>query len=155
MASFKSLMYMFSKIITQYINAKETITNEQFKQADIDKWRIWHPCPIHPELWHDDMLKYISFDVSFTYTTPILTMHFIIDGFTLTCTGSQYNDFTHHITFNGHIVETFTLSIAERITPRVINYIEIYSTILNYVFPSTDNTAYAAAAGTPAVTVAL
>ena len=79
MMSFNSLIHLFSSELKSYIDNNQTISNGKFKQEDIDKWRIWHPCPIKPEFWHDNMLNYISFDVSFVDSKPILSMHFIVD----------------------------------------------------------------------------
>lgn len=85
MNSFDSLINLLSSKLMYYIDNKQPITNGKFNQEYIDKWRIWHPCPIQTEYWHDDMLNYIYFDVTFADSDTIISMYFTIDKLIITC----------------------------------------------------------------------
>jgi hypothetical protein len=109
-----------------YINNKQPITNGKFKQKDIDNWRKWNPCPIQPEHWHDDMLNYISFDVTFTDYKPIISMHFTIDDLVVTCCGS--------IPIMVKTTKTETISNTIVNTEKLIPYLRVYIKIINNLF---------------------
>ena len=130
MMSFNSLIHLFSSGLKSYIDNNQPISNGKFKQEDIDKWRIWHPCPIKPEFWHDNMLNYISFDVSFVDSKPIISMHFTVDDLIITCSNSKSQPFMMK-NINTDSNEKPPLNL-EKISP----YMRIYLKIIENLFPT-------------------
>ena len=125
--SFYSLINLLSSELKSYIDNNQPIINGKFKQEDIDNWRIWHPCPIQSEYWHDDMLNYISFDVTFANANPILSMHFTVDDLIVTCCSS--------ITITVKSYRTKTNSDTILNTKKLIPYLRVYLKIINKLFP--------------------
>jgi len=125
--SFHSLINLLSSELKSYIDNNQPIINGKFKQEDIDNWRIWHPCPIQPEYWHDYMLNYISFDVTFADSKPILSMHFTVDDLIVTCCDSL------PIAIKTSKTETNSETILN--TEKLIPYLRVYLKIINKLFP--------------------
>ena len=129
MTSFDSLINLLSSELQSYIDNNQPISNGKFKQEDIDKWRIWHPCPIQPEYWHDYMLNYISFDVTFADSNPIITMHFTIDDLVATCTGSKPVIIKHKTD-----TPEDTTVIPSETARKLRSYLRLYLKILEHLF---------------------
>lgn len=127
MKSFDSLMNLLESKLKSYIDNNQPITNGKFNQEDIDKWRIWHPCPIQSEYWHDDMLNYISFDVTFADSNPIVSMHFTIDELIITCSSSPNS------TVNTYSVDGISDSKVN--TEKLITYLRVSIKIIENLFP--------------------
>lgn len=131
--SFESLIFLLSSKLNTYFETQKSISNGTFNQDDIDKWRIWHPCPIQPEHWHDDMLKYISFDISFVDSVPVLTMYFTFDDLVFKITGTTLETFTYryYSTNPPETASKFTSEITEKIKP----YLRVYVKIIEKLYP--------------------